>query len=108
MFLIKVILVTIIIVILCVLLLGTSERFSNTENMQIYNTFKNFMNTNGTFNDLKNMLENKKINFSEGTELFDRKMSHSITFDQYMTMLKKYNKNQLNVDSIDQIRQSLT
>lgn len=82
-----------------------SEKFSNTENMQIYNIFRNFMNSNGTFSDFKNMLSGKQINFSEGTELFDSK---SITFDQYMEMLKKYNKNQLNADSIDKIRQILT
>ena len=71
------------------------ENFSNSENRKIYNIFSSTQKNNKTFSDFKEQLSKNQINFTG---------SGDANFEQYANMLRKYNKNSLNVDDIDNIR----
>ena len=98
------ILVGVIILVVLIIWFGwmfiAKEHFTQSENRKVYNLFKNVMKSNGTIYDFKQSLKRDKIKFSESEPMSVGGMS----FDQYVELLKKYNKNQLNIDLIDKIR----
>jgi len=94
--------ILIVIILIIILWIGytflysNTENFSNTENRKIYNIFKDIRQNNETFYEFKQNLNKNNIKFS--------KSKNDLTFNQYVELLKKYNKNNLNLDTIDQIR----
>lgn len=84
-------------IIILFLLYNRKEDFANTENRKIYNLFKDFMNTNGTYHEFNMMLNQNKIRFSEAQK-------ENMSFEQYMELVKNYNRRTLNPDTINYIR----
>ena len=87
----------VLIIIIIFLLYNRKEDFSNTENRKIYNLFKDFMNTNGTYHEFNLMLNQNKIKFSESQK-------ENMSFEQYMDLVTNYNRRTLNPDTINFIR----
>ena len=79
------------------------EHFTESENRKVYNLFKNVMKSNGTIHEFKQSLNRGKIKFSENNAISIGGKGN-VSFDQYVELLKKYNKNQLNINLIDKIR----
>jgi competence protein ComGC len=88
------ILIIIIIIWIFYIFIINTEHFSNTENRKIYNIFKNVMENNGTLYEFKQKLNKNNIKFS----------NNDLKFKHYIELLKKYNKNNLNIDIINNIR----
>ena len=94
------IIILVILIIWVVWRFAIAEHFTNSENRKVYNMFRGVMENNGTLYDFKRALNKNKIRFSEN-ENFGKE---AISFNQYVELLKKYNKNRLNIDLIDKIR----
>ena len=96
-------LITVLLVLLVVaIVLGCRDKFSNTENRKVYNMFKTSQEHNDTFNDFRDELKKNKINFSGREGAFS--FGGGVNFDQYLEMMKGYNKQSLNIDTVDKIR----
>ena len=80
------------------------ELFTDAENRQVYNLFNDTQKNNGTFNEFKEALTQNDIVFSESDKFNGNNNPANVTFDQYVRLLKKYNKNNLDIHFIDQIR----
>ena len=84
------------------------ENFSNNENMMIYNLFRDNQQMNGTFYDFRKMMNRKNIAFSQksyknGADT-ERDLDYTISFRQYLDMLRHYNKGTLTISAINVIR----
>ena len=99
--------IIIVIIIYYIYNMSLLEGFSDTENRTVYNLFKDTMTSNGTFHEFNQRLNKNKVMFSENNEWFGTNPHRkSMNFNQYMEMLKKYNKGTLDVSAIDRIRQA--
>ena len=96
--------VTLFIFLLLVILYRNRELFTDAENREVYNIFNGTQKNNGTFNDFKEALTSNDIVFSETDNFNGNNNRANITFDQYVKMLKRYNKSDLDIRFIDQIR----
>ena len=101
--------VILFIIVSLIILYKNRECFSDTENREVYNLFNNAQKNNGTFNDFKEALTGKDIVFSENiNDNFNGGNNRAnVTFEQYVQLLKKYNKGDLDIHFIDQIRTNI-
>lgn len=87
--------VFIIIILIIIFYFSRIENFSNEENTKIYSIFEDVQKNNGTYADFKKELTDAGIRFSDND-----------SFNQYVELLEKYNKEELTVNTIDIVRSS--
>lgn len=88
--------IAIIIVLFILFKTNLYENFSETENRKVFNLFTNTQSQNGTIADFNNALSSNNIKFTA--------TGGSAPFNKYSEMFKSYNKDDLSLKKIDNIR----